>query len=107
MSETSNAIQPVSTPVPAPRRGVNWPIATVLITMLLVVGGPIAYMLISWTHAIATAPRRMVETISMAAAEAARPKIDIHQVVVNSVSDLKKENKLVVFKAQLNADVTQ
>jgi hypothetical protein len=33
--------------------------------------------------------------------------VDIHKIVVNSVADLKKESKLVVFKAQINADVTQ
>ena len=108
MSGTSNAIQPVSQPVAAPApRHFSWPLAVVLITMLLVVGGPIAYMLISWTHTIARTPGRIVDAMANAAVEAARPRIDIQKIAVTSISDLKRENKLVVYKAKLNADVTQ
>src|SRR5438552_2261166 len=104
-SETSNAVV-VSNPESKPR-GSSWPVAIVLITLLLVVGGPLGYVLISWSHRVATAPGRIADAISAAAVEVLQPKIDIHQVVMNSVADLKKESKLVVYTAKVNADITQ
>jgi len=94
--------QPVPPKVPS-----RWPMASVLIAMLLIVGGPFAYMLVSWSNRVANAPQQLVQTLASAAAEAARPRIDIHQVVLNSIDDVKKQNKLVVFETTVNADVTR
>lgn len=99
--------EPLSTnptpPAPDPRRSSAWPFATVLIVLLLVVGAPAAYLVI----AAANAPARMTQTISMAAAEALRPKLTMKEIVLNTITDLHKENKLVVFTAEVSTDVTR
>jgi len=93
-------------PVP-PKASSRWPIAAVLIVMLLVVGGPFAYMLVSWSNRVANAPRELAESFAHAAAEAARPKIEINTVINNTIADVQKQNKLVVFETTVNADVTR
>jgi len=92
-----------STPAPAPRRSSAWPFATVLLALILVVGAPAAYLVI----VAANAPAKMTQTISMAAAEALRPKLTMNEVVLNTLSDLHKEKKLVVFTAEVSTDVTR
>jgi hypothetical protein len=84
-----------------------YPAAAVLITLLLLVGIPAAYLAISWSRAAATAPERLATTLSQAAADAVRPKITINQVVLNSITDLHKENKLVVYTADISTDITR
>jgi hypothetical protein len=85
----------------------GWPLAAVLMLGTLTVGAPVGYVLVTWSHAAVNAPAHLASTISQAAADAVRPKFSMTQIVANSVSDLHKESKLVVFTARLNADVTQ
>jgi hypothetical protein len=85
----------------------GWPLATVLLAMVLIVGVPVAYVVMTWSHAVTSGPERLVNSLSAAAAEAVRPKVSINEIVVSSVADLRKESKLVVFSAKVNADVTQ
>jgi hypothetical protein len=80
-----------------------WPVAAVLIALILVVGVPVGYLVIR----AVTAPERMVDSLSRAAADAMRPKVTIHELVVMSVTRLRKENKLVVMTTDLSADVTR
>ena len=84
-----------------------WALAAVLIVMLLVVGIPLGYMAVRWTQMVVSAPGKMGSAISEIAAEAVRPRLTMSEVVVNSIGDLKKENKLVVFTAVINTDVTR
>jgi hypothetical protein len=84
-------------------RSAAWPVAAVLITLILVVGGPVAYLVIR----AATAPGRLVDSLSRAAADAARPKVSIRDVVITSITDLHKENKLVVLTTDVSTDVTR
>ena len=87
-----------------PRRAsAAWPFAAVVITLILVIGLPVAYLLIS----AATAPARFVSTVSQAAADALRPKLTINEIVLNSIADLHQENKLVVLSAGISTDVTR
>lgn len=84
-----------------------WALAAVAVTLLLVVGIPVAYVTITWSHAAATAPGRLAGAISQAAAEALRPKVTINEIVLNSITDLHKENKLVVYTADISTDITR
>lgn len=84
-----------------------WPMAAVFITFILMVGGPIAYVLISWNRAAINAPAKIVQTLSNFAADAARPKINVNELVLTSLGDLHKQSKLVVLKTSINADVTR
>jgi hypothetical protein len=70
-----------------------------------VLGGPFAYLVLTWSHSLS--PGRMVDTLASAAAEAARPKIFIHEVVLSAISDARRQSKLVVFETTVNADVTR
>lgn len=88
---------------PAVRSSSAWPLAVVLLALILVVGAPAAYFLIS----AANAPARMTQTISQAAAEALRPKLTMNEIVLNTIADLHKETKLVVFTAEVSTDVTR
>jgi len=99
--------EPISMPVIIHKRpSTAWALAAVVITFLLIVGGPIAYIAISWSHAAVTGPDRLAQTFAQAAAEMAKPRIDIHEIVLNSVSDLQKESKLVVMTTNVSTDVT-
>ncbi len=89
--------------VPVQSRRSAWPLALVLLALIFVVGVPAAYLVI----AAANAPGRMVKTFSEEAAEAFRPKLTINEVVLNSISDLHKESKLVVFTTDISTDVTR
>jgi hypothetical protein len=84
-----------------------WAVAAVFVTVFLVVGVPMAYVVMSWSHAATTAPGRLLNTLSQAAADAVRPKVTIHEIVLNSISDLHKENKLVVYTADVSTDITR
>lgn len=114
MSESTTAA-PATTETPAeqpsPRRAASghsaWAMASVFIVLFLIVGIPLGYVAITWSKAVANAPQQLTSTISQAAAEAVRPKLTMNEVVVNSLQDLHKENKLVVFTADVSADVTR
>jgi hypothetical protein len=84
-----------------------WAVAAVIIALSLLIGIPLAYILISWSRAAAAAPGQLATTLSQAAADAVRPKITINQIVLNSISDLHKENKLVVYTADISTDITR
>jgi hypothetical protein len=79
----------------------------VLLGLMLVIGGPIGYVVITWSNRVAEAPARVTQMLSAAAAEAARPKLTISEVVVNAIQDVQKQNKLAVFDTVVNADVTR
>ena len=87
----------------APRASAAWPVASVFLTLILVVGLPAGFMV----YRAVTAPSRFVSTISQAAADAVRPKVTIHEIVLNSISDVHKESKLVVLSAGISTDVTR
>jgi hypothetical protein len=94
------AVQPAS----KPRRGAwAWPVATVMITLILVIGVPVGYLMVR----AATLPGRLATTISQAAADALRPKVSINEVVMTSLAEVRKENKLVVLTTDISADVTR
>jgi hypothetical protein len=97
---------PAPPPSPAPHRN-PWPLALVLLALILVVGGPFAYIAITWSNKVATAPARMLQTFTDAAAEAARPKLTMNEIVLNTISDVQKKQKLVVFETVVNADITR
>jgi hypothetical protein len=88
-------------PPSAPRASAAWPVVSIFLTLILVVGLPVAYLVI---HA-ATAPGRFLSTLSQAAADALRPKLTINEIVLNSISDVRKEDKLVVMSAGISTDV--
>ena len=88
-------------------RSAAWAVAAVMVTIVLLIGVPAAYMVITWSHAVATAPGRLVGTLSQAAADAVRPRVTINEIVLNSISDLHQENKLVVYTADVSTDVTR
>jgi hypothetical protein len=91
-----------------PRRAFSgWPVAAVLITLLLIVGLPFAYLAVSSFERFTTAPSRIASAFSKAAGEAARPHLTINEIVVDSIQDLHKQSKLVVFDTTLNTDVTR
>jgi hypothetical protein len=48
-----------------------------------------------------------MSSISQAAADAVRPKVTIHEIVLSSISDVHKENKLVVLSTGISTDVTR
>jgi hypothetical protein len=106
VAETPN---PAVVPEPAPnhKRSSLWPVALVLITLLLIVGGPIAYVLVSWSNRIAAAPGRLATMVSQAAADAVRPRLTINEIVLDAIADAHKTSKLVVFDTTLNIDVTR
>jgi len=100
-------IKTVSAVPVQPKASSRWPIAAVLIMMLLIVGGPFAYMLVSWSNRLANAPQELAQSFANAAAQVARPKIEINTVINNTIADVQKQNKLVVFETTVNADVTR
>jgi hypothetical protein len=61
----------------------------------------------TWSHTLATAPGRVAESLSRAAADAVRPRININTVVLNTVDDAHKASKLIVYEAKMNVDVTR
>ena len=91
-----------STVVPV-RKPTSWPKAAVIITLLLVIGAPLAYVMISWNRAALDAPGRMMSALG----EAVRPRININQIVLTSIGDLHRVSKLVVLKTNVAADVTR
>jgi hypothetical protein len=88
---------------PAKWRSTGWPIAAVMMVAVLVVGLPIAYLVIR----AANAPGRLVDSLSRAIADAARTKVTVNELVLTSVTNLHKENKLVVMTSEISADVTR
>jgi hypothetical protein len=89
---------------PTGRRGSwAWPVATVMVALILVVGVPVAYLMMR----AAALPGRLATTLAQAAAEAVRPKVSIQQVVATSVGEVRQENKLVVMTAAISTDVTR
>jgi hypothetical protein len=84
-------------------RAAGWPRAAVAIALVLVVGVPAAYLMIR----AATAPARIVDSLSRSMSEAMRPKVTVKEVVLSSIDNLHKENKLVVFSTDLSVDVTR
>lgn len=110
-SPPAPAAAPAAPAAPAPptsTRGRSaWPLALVLITLMLIIGGPIAYVVITWSNQIAAAPARLTTTISNAAAEAVRPRLVINEIVLNAIDDVQKQSKLVVFETVVNADITR
>jgi hypothetical protein len=96
---------PVVVQIPPKSRA--WAIAAVVMTLLLLVGVPVGYVVITWSHAVVTAPGRLADTISQAAADALRPKVTVHEIVLSSINDLHKESKLVVFTADVSTDITR
>jgi hypothetical protein len=85
------------------KRSAAWPLAAVVIALILVVGLPVAYVVIH----VATAPSRLISTLSQAAAEAMRTKMTINEIVLSSITDVHKENKLVVLTTDISTDVTR
>ncbi len=100
---TDRLLSTSATPLPPRRALASWPFAAVLITLILMVGGPAAYLMLR----AAGAPARFLSSLSQAAAEAVRPKITINQVVMNSITDLHKESKLVVLTTDISTDITR
>src|SRR6185503_2437148 len=45
--------------------------------------------------------------MSHSAAEAMRPRLTMNEIVINSLADIQKQSKLVVFTADINVDVTR
>jgi len=87
-----------------PKRRFNaWPLAAVVITLILAVAVPVAYLAVH----LAAAPSRLASAISQAAAEALRPKVSIQEIVLSSITDVHKENKLVVMTTDISTDVTR
>jgi hypothetical protein len=84
-------------------RSVAWPLAAVVITLILVAGVPVGYLLIR----AATAPGRMMDNLSRTFADMVRPKESVHELVLTSITALHKENKLVVMTTEISADVTR
>jgi hypothetical protein len=94
----------VSEKAKVPRgRSAAWPAAAAAIALILVVGVPAGYLLIR----AATAPGRMLDHLSRALADAARPKVTVNELVLTSITALHKENKLVVMTTEVSADVTR
>lgn len=102
---------PVRVIKPAISRGREWSrawaMAAVLMVMTLAVAVPVGYVVMTWGKSVANAPGKLTGTLSQAAAEAMRPKVMINQIVLDSVANLHKESKLVVFTADVNADITR
>ena len=84
-----------------------WALAAVLIVMTLAVAVPVGYVVMTWGKGVADAPGKFSGTLSQAAAEAVRPKVTVHEIVLDSLANLHKESKLVVFTADVNADITR
>jgi len=84
------------------RTGSYWPLAVVFLALILVLGIPAAYVAVH----TATAPDRFMHSLSLTAADMMRPKISMNEIVLSSVSDLHKENKLVVMTGDIDTDVT-
>jgi hypothetical protein len=78
-------------------------VAAVLIVLIVVVGVPLGYLVVR----AATLPGRVATTISQAAAEAVRPKVSINEIVLTSLAEVRKENKLVVLTTDISTDVTR
>ncbi len=81
----------------------GWPLAAVLITLFLVVGVPVGYLVIR----TATAPGRFMDSLSQAAADAVRPRVTVNELVLTSINEMRREDKLVVFSTDISADVTR
>src|ERR1041384_4013425 len=91
-SDSTNASQTTNPANTAPRRSSSWPLAAVFITLILIVGGPVAYMLIRFTNGAANAPERFARAISQAAADAVRPRLTINEIVLNAIDDVHKQS---------------
>ena len=91
------------TPKTPQPRSAAWPMAAVAIALILVVGVPVGYLLIR----AAMAPGRFMDSLSRSLSEAARPKVTVTELVLSSVDKMHKENKLVVFSADISVDVTR
>lgn len=92
----------------APRRiSASWGVVIALVTLLVLVGVPLAYVFILWNRAAINAPTQVGNAIAHFAAEAVRPQVTINEIVFGSVQDLHREAKLVVLKATIDADVTR
>ncbi len=103
MTDSSLIVTPTTPRLRSAAPSSAWPLAAVLVTLILVLGIPFAYMLIRGI----SAPGRMLSSFSQAAADAVRPRLTINDIVLNSIADLHKENKLVVFETVINTDVTR
>jgi len=84
-----------------------WAAATVFVVGILAVGVPMGYVVMKWGGAMADVPGKVSGSLSKAAAEVMQPKVTLSEVVMDSIQQLRKENKLVVFTADINADITR
>ena len=84
-----------------------WAVAAVFIAGIVAVGVPTGYVVMKWGGAMVDGPAKVSGALARAAADAMRPRLTVSEVVMNSVQQLRKENKLVVFTADISADVTR
>ena len=94
-------------PIVIRRWGAAWAVAAVFIVGMLIAGIPIVYLIISWGNAARAAPGKMGDAISRLAADAVQPRINVREIVVSGIEDLKRQNKLVVLTTVVSADVTR
>ncbi len=64
-------------------------------------------MLVTWANSAANAPGRIGSAISDMMVKMAQPKITIHEMVLSTLQEVRKTNKLVVAEPILNVDVTR
>ena len=95
------------TPARPGRFGTPWAVAAVFIVGILVAGVPFGILVVTWGNTVAGAPRRMGAAFTQMAADALRPQVTIHTIVVSNVEDLKRRAKLVVLEPVVSADVTR
>jgi len=104
----SKDIQPSGAPAAPHARGGNaWVIALPLLALILVIGVPVAYVIISWSNQLRTGPGRAADSVAHYFSDAVRPQIDVHTIVMSTLTDVKKTNKLVVAQPVGNIDVTR
>jgi len=80
-----------------------WAFALMAVVVILTVGFLTWYIAAGWF----TTMKKVPDQIREFAANVARPKVVINEVVMSSVEDVRRQNKLVVLKVTVTADVTR
>ena len=102
------AKSPADSPAREPRGRTGWPLAAVLITLLVM--APITfvvYKLAGAAESVAQAPGKLATEVAGAFGKAVRPKVSIKNVVLTAVASMQHQAKLVVLDTTIDLDVTK
>jgi hypothetical protein len=103
----SSPTPPIPVGPPPRKHSSAWPLAATFIAIALVIGLPLGIAFLMWNRAAIDTPARLGNAMQNFAADVLRPQTTINEIVVSTIQDMKKQQKLVVLETTVDADVTR